>query len=491
MQQILMKSPTPRCGRLSNVSVPIVISLLCVGSTLPAADRPNVLWIIADDLSLELSCYGYKGVHTPHVDRLAEQGGRYTQAFATSPVCSSSRSALITGVYQTSTGTHQHRTTHKQPLPAPVEPVSELMRRAGYFVCNSDSSMMRPGKQDYNFDSERNLFDSPDWSGRKQGQPFFAQVQIHEPHRNFAKAEPARREVAVEIPSYYPEHPVIRADWANYLATIEVLDRNVGEVLARLGREGLADDTVVFFFGDHGRPHYRDKQWLYDGGLGVPLIIRWPRHVEAGSIHDELVSLIDVSATTLAVAGLDIPDWMQGTNMLAEGFHGRDMIFAARDRCGSTIDRIRCLRTKRFKYIRNFYPERPYSQHSGYKVLQYPGITVARVLHQRGELNGPPALFWMNQRPVEELYDLDADPEEVNNLAADRAYAQPLAELRARLDHWMQHTNDQGGVPEVDLQATIESSEDWYRSAMQKRGLPAYPDPERYLTWWQKELGIE
>lgn len=459
-----------------------------------ADDRPNIVWIIADDLSPELGCYGYEGVSTPHIDRLADQGIRYTSAFATAPVCSTSRSAFITGVYQTATGTHQHRTPNKEPLPAPTAPITELLRRAGYFVCNGNTTMTKPGKGDYNFTFDGKMYDAADWSigekGRRKGQPFFAQVQIHEPHRDFVRAKDAGRAANVKIPSYYPEHPVIRSDWANYLETIEVLDRNVGNVLNRLEREGLADNTVVIFFGDHGRPHYRDKQWLYDGGIGVPLIVRRPGAV-GGVVRDEQVSLIDVSAATLGLAGVELPTWMHGQDMLAENFDGRKMIFAARDRCGSTLDRVRCVRTKNYKYIRNFHPARPYSQHSGYKVLQYPGITVANVLHLRDELTTASETFWAKKRPAEELYDLTVDPEELDNLADDAAHSEKLQELRTALADWIERTDDQGRIPETDEQAAVDSSSSWYRGRMKKRGLSADVDPVTYLHWWQQELGLK
>jgi len=472
--------------------ITLLLMLFAINISTGCADeRPNVVWIIADDFSPELGCYGYEGVRTPHIDQLATQGRRYQLAFATAPVCSSSRSAFITGVYQTTTGTHQHRTTHKKPLPKLMEPITELLRRSGYFVCNGNSAMNRPGKSDYNFTTSGKMFDGADWSKRKKGQPFFAQIQMHEPHRDFVKANREQHNREFEIPSYYPDHPLIRADWANYIATVEVLDAKVKVVLDRLEREGIAQNTVVMFFGDHGRPHYRDKQWLYDGGLRVPLIIRWPGSIPPSEVNHDLVSLIDVPATTLSVAGIDIPDWMDGRNLFDPSFKGRSRIFAARDRCGNTADRIRCVRTKQFKYIRNFHPSRPYSQLSGYKKLQYPGMTVARVMKNAGELRGPASLFWEDLRPTEELFDVEADPEELRNLAMDEAHGQTLEQFRHELDEWIVKSNDQGRIAEVGEEATIQSSERWYESRMKKRNLSADISPEDYLNWWNRELGFE
>ena len=490
----LMKVPNRQWVQFTAWTTMIASVVLLPISIGLAGDRPNILWIIADDLSPDLGCYGYEGVNTPHIDRLAGRGRRYTAAFATAPVCSSSRSALITGVYQTTTGTHQHRTPDKSPLAAPVEPIPELLRQAGYFTCNSNASMSRAGKEDYNFAISGDLYDGVDWSvrdgGRRPGQPFFAQVQIHEPHRDFVVATDPDRFRETQIPTYYPNHAVIRADWANYLASIEVLDRKVGAVLNRLEREGLVENTIIFFFGDHGRPHYRDKQWLYDGGIRTPLIVCGPGRIQPGVVRDELVSLIDVSAATVALAGVAIPSWMQGQDMLAEDFVGRTRVFAARDRCGSTVDRIRAVRTQRFKYIRNFYPERPYSQHSGYKVLQYPGLTVANALYKRGQLPEPANLFWSSSRPAEELYDLSTDPDEIKNLANDPQLAPTLATLRQELDDWIRESGDQGRFPEEAEQAAIEASENWYEGRMKKRGLASQPHPEDYLRWWEDQLGI-
>ncbi|QDU75941.1 Arylsulfatase [Bremerella volcania] len=469
----------------------VLVAVCSLTSAAMAAERPNIVWIIADDLSPELGCYGYQGVSTPNIDRLANQGHRYTAAFSTAPVCSSSRSAFITGVYQTATGTHHHRTEVKRPLPSPVAPILALLKDAGYYLSNGNNTLTRAGKTDYNFTTTGNLFDGIDWSKRAQGQPFFAQVQIHEPHRPFVQAKDVTRADDVEIPTYYPQHPVIRADWANYLASIETLDQHVGALLQRLEKEGELDNTVIFFFGDHGRPHYRDKQWLYDGGLRVPLLVRWPGHLQPGVVKPHLVSLIDVSAATIAAAGIAVPPWMDGQDFLASDFKGRERIFAARDRCGDAVDRIRCVRTDSFKYIRNDFPERPYTQTSSYKELQYPGMTVARVLKQQGKLEGPPAAFWEESRPAEELYDLNADPDETNNVAGDPKYQKVLADLRGDLDQWIADTNDQGYQPEPKLQDTLKASRKWSDKAYDRRGMTRDVEPQAYLEWWEKELGLK
>ncbi|MFD2256637.1 sulfatase [Luteolibacter algae] len=470
---------------------------LCVSAAPVLAgtqERPNVVWIISDDLGPELGCWGYPGVSTPNIDRLAREGTRYTQAFSSAPVCSASRTAFQTGQYQTTVGGHHHETHDKPVLTDETPTVVGLMREAGYFTSNGDGTKESIGKKwaksHFNFVyKDETFFDGQDWSQRAEGQPFFAQVQIKEPHRDFV--ENTKKRPLSPIPPYYPEHPVTRADWDNYLASIEVLDRHVGEVLDRLDAEGLTDDTLVFFFGDHGRPHVRDKQWLYEGGLHTPMIARWPGKVPAGVTTDHFASLLDLMPTTLVAAGAKLPE-LPGKNLFAPDWKGHEKIFAARDRCGDAVDRIRSVRNSRFKYIRNYHPEKSYMQLSSYKKLQYPVDTLMRILHAEGKWDGP---FMAETRPVDELYDLKNDPYELNNLAANPDYAKQLKELSSAVDEWIVDTGDKGEIEEsltVDLPALFESKRiSYYEGTMKKRGLdPAISDKD-YLDWWQKELHLD
>ncbi|WP_145304463.1 sulfatase family protein [Crateriforma conspicua] len=468
-----------------------LVDPLGVSRTASAEDRINVVWIIADDLGPELGCYGYPSVQTPNIDRLAHEGRRYTHAFATAPVCSSSRTAFQTGHYQTTVGGHHHITRDKQPLPDGITTVTQQMQKAGYFVCNGSGKAddKKFAKSHLNFQYKpQTFFDGVDWSQRTSGQPFFAQVQIKEPHRTFVHRD--HEYANVPIPPYYPDHPITRADWGNYLASIEVLDRKVGAVLKRLDDEGLTDNTLVIFTGDHGRPHVRAKQWLYEGGLHVPLILRWPGRIAAKEVSDDLVSLLDLMPTTLTAAGADVPE-LPGINLLDPDTSGHDVLFAARDRCGDAIDRIRSARTKNFKYIRNFHPELPYMQHSGYKRLQYPVDTLMRVLHQRGEFDSP---FMADRRPAEELYDLRTDPHEQHNLADDPRYATQLIRLRQSVDQWIVRTDDQGRFDEsvnVDMDALMKEKRRWYEQSLRKRGLDPGLSDEEFLQWWDEYLHAE
>lgn len=455
--------------------------LLVAAGLTQAADetRPNVLWIIAEDLGVELGCYGDKLVHSPNLDRLAAEGVRYTNAFTAGPVCSASRSGFMTGMYQTSIGAHNHR-SHRNDgytLPEGVHVITHYFRRAGYFTANVRTAapgVKGTGKTDWNFKPAEKPFDGTDWKGRRPGQPFFAQVNFSETHRSFKKAKqhPIDPDKVV-LPPYYPDHPIAREDWALYLDTVGYLDKKVGAVLKRLEDEGLAEETIVLFFGDHGRAHVRGKQWLYDGGIHVPLLIRIPEKFRIadqgrpGTVCDEMVNAIDFGPTCMALCGIAIPASMEGQSFLGPSPKKRDYIIAARDRCDETVDRIRCVRTKRYKYIRNFMPERPYTQMNRYKWRQYPVLRLMHELHDAGKLTPVQELFMAPRRPPEEFYDLQSDPHEIKNLADSPEHQEVLKDLRAKLETWIQQTGDQGQTPE---DSSIH--EDWEKRQKEKHESP-------------------
>ena len=432
------------------------------------ATRPNILWIIVDDMSANFSSYGERIIQTPHVDRLAREGTKFSRAFVTAPVCSPCRSALITGMYQTSIGAHHHRSGRgekKIHLPEGVTPIPELFQKAGYYTALGDglnASARNIGKTDYNFEWDRSIYDGPDWSGRKPDQPFFMQVQLpggklrgntdasarrlsQRAEREFGKAVQPED---VTLPPYYPRHPVLLRDWAAYLDTVRLTDKHVGQVLARLEQEGILENTLVIFMTDHGISHARGKQFLYDEGTHVPLVVRGPG-VAKGKVRNDLVEHIDLAALSLAGAGIPIPNKMQARNILAEDYRQREAVFAARDRCDETVEHIRSVRTDRFLYIRNFLPERPHLQPNRYKDSKSI-VQTLRDLHQSGEID-PLAekLLFSPARPAEELYEWTTDQWQVRNLAGQPEHKATLEKLRGRLDRWMKETNDHGPESEA------------------------------------------
>lgn len=456
-----------------------------------ATTQPNVLWIYGEDLSPDLGCYGTPAVSTPNIDRIAEEGTRFSNAFVTCPVCSPSRSALITGTYQTHFDAHNHRSNRDKPLRDDMKLVSDCFREAGYFTCNSPGPPYnRKGKTDFNFHRE-NPFDGIDWNERSPEQPFYAQINIPDTHRVF-KPDPELpiNPDDVELPPYYPDHPLTRKDWALYLESIQILDRKVGEILNRLDDEGLSDNTIIFFMSDHGRAHIRCKQFLYDGGIHIPLIVRWPGHVDAGVVSDKLVSGVDLTPTSLSLTGIEIPDYVQGQVFLGSESTERDAIFAARDRCDGTDDRIRCIRTQQYKLIRNYHPEFPYMQFNGYKKLQYPLWTLIRILNQEGKLTPAQQHFMQDTRPTEEFYDLQSDPYEINNLVEDEEYKGIRNDLSEKLDSWIVSTGDMGVTPESDEVKTYwdENMAESFQKSMENRGIPPDISDSDLLKWWEEKL---
>ena len=433
-----------------------------------ADDRPNILWIFLEDVSGWFSCYGDEVIETPHIDSLAEGGTRFTRFYTPAGVCSATRSAIATGMMQTSINAHHHRSARanfrgqsmgeydRNELPSGVVPIAKRFRNAGYWTFNEG------GKDDFNYEWSRS--ECYDWNnqpwgpekflagetlaGKPANQPFFGQIQLAggklDDRMLDAKTDPAK----VPVPPYYPDVPETREYIAQHYDCLVKTDEQVGEILAKLDELGLRENTLIFLFSDHGMGLHRHKQFLYEGGIHMPLIVAGPG-IESGQVRDDLVSGIDLTAATLAAAGLDVPSTMEGRDFLAAGHEPRAYVVAARDRCDYTIERIRALVTPRFKYLRNGYPELPFMQPS-YKD-EWKVSKRYREIMADGGMNETQLVFFGPDKAPEELYDLENDPHEIHNLAADPAYAEALAEHRRLLDEWIARTGDKGQQPESDL----------------------------------------
>lgn len=456
----------------------VLSALTLVASSLAAVaatpGRPNILWLVAEDSGPSAySCYGEQpAAATPNIDRLAASGMRFNRFYTTAPVCSPSRSGWNTGMYQTTLGAHQHRTPSKKPLPEGIRPLGEWFRAAGYFTANvrefpAEMGLRGAGKTDWNFiPREQPLFESDQWSDLAKHQPFYAQVNFQETHRDY-NAEGLTDPAKVVLPPYYPDHPVIRKDYADYIDSARRLDGKIARVLARLEQEGLADNTVVIFMGDNGESHIRGKQFCYEEGLRVPMIIRWPKgipapaHYKAGAVDRRLLEAIDMAPTLLSVTGAGIPARMQGVPFLGDKVAAeKQYVFGARDRCDETAMRIRTVRDNRYRYIRTFTPEVPFFAPNAYKARQYPAWTLVPQLFQDGKLTAPQAFLCQTRQPEEQLYDMQADPHEINDLtkSTQPEHVAALQRLRAELESWVIRTDDQGRFPEVMTPAQADAA---------------------------------
>ena len=433
--------------------------------------RPNIIWLVAEDLSaIELGSYGNASALTPNLDRLALEGTRYPNTFATTPVCAPTRSSFITGMQNTTINAHNHR-SHVGPkspyqtgytLPEPVRLLPQIFQEAGYTTViwgKTDYNFNWSDGYDYDFQSEVDG-QAKGWDEVTRHQPFFAQVHFRETHRDWNGNEQVTDRSQIEIPPIYPDTPEVREAWGDYLDDMASLDRKVGALLARLKEDGLADNTVVIFFSDHGREMPRGKQWVYDGGIHVPLVIRTPDEEAPGTTDDQLISNVDISAVSLDLAGIEVPEYYDGRSFLDPSTEQRDHIISTRDRDDETFDRVRAVRTDRYKYIRNYYPELPWAQYNHYiehlvdGQTHYETFGIMRELYEVGELTDEQALFFAPGKPREELYDVVNDPWETNNLANDPAMSAVLEEMRAKLDQWIEDPHpqlgwrDKGAVPE-------------------------------------------
>ncbi len=462
-------------------------------------ELPNFLWITCEDMSLTLGCFGDSCAVTPNLDNLASEGVRFTNVFTHSPVCAPSRSGVITGMYPTTIGTHNMRC--KAVPPPSVRCFTEYLRAAGYYCTNN-------AKTDYNFAHDPEIStasaeaapltawdeSSPKahWRNRPNSkQPFFAVFNITITHESQLRSreENLLKRLAtlstkerhspeeVPVPPYLPDTPAVRRDIAQHYDTVTLMDRRVGEILSELEEDGLADNTIVWFWSDHGVGLPRAKRWVYDSGIHVPLIIRipekfrqWacpddPERVRPGSIIDDLIAFVDFAPTMLSLAGIPIPEQMQGQAFLGpQKAPPRRFVYAARDRMDETYDIIRAVRDKKFKYIRNFAPHLPYAQEIEYGE-ETPTMKEWRQLNAEGKLNEVQRFFFSPKKPVEELYDIQVDPYETHNLANDPKYRSILETMRSELFRWMRETGDVGLIPEPELMEMMRPNDKWQKTA--------------------------
>ena len=435
------------------------------------ARRPNIVWISNEDMSPRLGVYGDKRARTPVLDRLAKESIRYTNAFSTAPVCAPSRAAIITGMYQTTLGAQHMRTTEDRvpELPGPylavppfyVKAFPEYLRAAGYYTSNR-------AKTDYQFGVPFTIWDdlgrTAHWRNRPDpSQPFFAVFNLEVTHESqIFPSSPARKgkplvtdPSAIDVPPYYPDTPAVRQELARMYDNIADMDSQVGEILKQLDDDGLTGNTIVLYWSDHGDGVPRAKRSLYDSGLHVPLLIRWPKGAGStltpGSVSSELVSFVDLAPTVLALAGVQIPAHLPGRVLVGPRASAAPaFVFAARDRMDTEYDMMRSARDERFLYIRNFSPELPYAGHITYR-NQSAIMQEWFRLQAEGKLTGPAALWMRTSRPAEELYDTRADPYQIRDLSAEPKYRATLERMRQAVTDWMTRSADQGLVNEPEM----------------------------------------
>ncbi|MEX2577734.1 MAG: sulfatase-like hydrolase/transferase [Verrucomicrobiales bacterium] len=419
----------------------LVLSTFLLG-TLGAADRPHILWLTSEDHGPEMGAYGDENARTPNVDALAERGMIFHRAWSTAPVCAPARTAIIAGLYPSRSGGLHMRSM--VPLPDEIRLYPEYLREAGYYCTNA-------GKEDFNVRKPDDLWDESSgkahWKNRADDQPFFAifnSTKSHEsrirtrPHE--AVADPAD----MRVPAYHPDTPEVRQDWAQYYDKVSEADADAGERLREVEEAGLAGDTIVFYYGDHGHGLPRGKRWPSDSGLRVPMVVhfpeKWhhlaPEEYEPGGTSDRMVDFVDLAPTVLSLANIEPPEWMQGHAFA--GPHQVDppaYLFGERGRMDERMDLVRSVTDGRYVYLRNYFPHVSQAQRVDYQ-FQTPTTQVWHALFEAGETNEAQSIFWRVPKAPEELYDLETDPDEVNNLAGSAEHRTKLEELRkAHLDH--------------------------------------------------------
>lgn len=455
----------------------IISSILPFGTLCQKANRsrPNILWLSCEDINPHLGCYGYKNAITPTLDKLASEGVLWENVFTVAGVCAPNRSSIITGMYASTLGTHNMRSggegvkrSAKPHLPEPVKCFSEYLRAAGYYCTNNS-------KEDYNFITPETAWDESSqtahWKNRPEGKPFFAIFNYIGTHEGSIRStEEQRMETTrrlspdqrqdrqkLELPPYYPDTEITREYWARYHELITSLDYWIADRLKELDDAGLTEDTIVFFWSDHGVGMPRAKRWIYDSGTHVPVIVRIPEKFRQrnqgipGTKANQLVSCVDFAPTVLNLVGLPIPDYMQGQSFLGPNLPPeRKYVFSIRDRMDERYDIIRSVRDNRYRYIRNYKCFKPYYQYLEY-AEQSPVMKEIRRLAQEGKVPETVTLFTADHKPAEELYDLQNDHYEINNLADKPEYQEILENLRNVQLEWMLKTNDLGLIPELEM----------------------------------------
>jgi arylsulfatase A-like enzyme len=438
---------------------------LVLSGAVAAADRPNVLWITSEDNGPHLGCYGDPNAVTPNLDGLAVKGMRFTRAWSNAPVCAPARTTVISGIYPPASGAEHMRS--QTSLPATMKLFPAYLREAGYYCTNNS-------KEDYNLVKGDDVWDESSgkahWKKRGEGQPFFAVFNSTISHesqiRNTIPDENRIYDPAkMRVPAYHPDTPEVRKDWAQYYDRITMMDAQLGERLRELDEAGLADDTIVFYWGDHGSGMPRNKRWPYDSGLHVPLIVHFPGKWKSlapdgyitGGTSDRLVAFVDLAPTMLSLAGIEPKPWMQGIAFAGEFEKpGREFNFGFRGRMDERIDLVRSVTDGRYVYLRQYLPHRIYGQHIDY-MFQTPTTRVWRGLFDEGETNEAQSHFW-REKPAEELYDLQSDRDEVVNLAEAPEHKETLLKLRSAHEAWEAEIRDIGFLPEAEIHARAEGS---------------------------------
>lgn len=424
-------------------------------SPIPGGELPNILWITCEDTGPQLGCYGDKYADTPNLDRLASRGMRYLHAWSNAPVCAPARTTIISGVYPSSTGAEPMRSL--VAMPAFMKMYPQLLRERGYYCTNNS-------KEDYNLEKPGKVWDESSgkahWKNRRPGQPFFAIFNLVVSHESQIRVRPHTLKhdpAAAPLPAYHPDTPEVRHDWAQYYDKVTEMDAQAGNRLRELEDAGLADKTIVFFYGDHGSGMPRSKRWPYDSGLHVPLIVHFPdklkhlapKEYAAGGVSGRLVSFVDLAPTLLSLAGVRPPEWMQGHAFLGE-FEApqQPFLYGFRGRMDERCDLVRSVSDGRYVYVRNYMPHLIYGQYLNY-MFQTPTTQVWKRLYDEGKLSPPKTYFW-ETKPAEELYDLQADRDEVRNLAGSPQHQAILDRFRQAHREHVLKIRDVGFLPEAE-----------------------------------------